>query len=96
MVWGGRSLATLLAKELPTAENYGESWEVSDHPLHQSVIATGPLAGKTLHDLMQSHAAELVGSPAERFPWLVKFLDHGNGVAIVRLGSLAEFFHAPT
>lgn len=83
MVWGGRNLATMLAKELPTAENYGESWEVSDHPLHQSVIANGPLAGRTLHDLMQSQARDLVGPTVPtRFPWLFKFLDANDWLSV--------------
>ena len=40
MVWGGRRLGRCLGKPLPTAEPYGESWEVSDHPLHRSVVAS--------------------------------------------------------
>ena len=39
MVWGGRRLGDVLGKPLPTAENYGESWDVSDHPHHRSVVA---------------------------------------------------------
>src|SRR5207253_11275315 len=78
MVWGGRRLADVLCKELPSREAYGESWEVSDHALHHSVVASGLYAGKTLRNLMESQRAMLLGSAAERyavFPWLVKFLD---------------------
>jgi mannose-6-phosphate isomerase len=85
MVWGGRRLGDLLAKPLAAEETYGESWEVSDHPVHRSVIATGPLAGLTLHDLMERRRADLLGPAAERhttFPWLVKFLDAHDWLSV--------------
>jgi mannose-6-phosphate isomerase len=77
MVWGGRRLA-LLGKTLEGEGPYGESWELSDHPLHRSVVAEGPLAGQTLRALMEQEAAVLLGGAAAAnpvFPWLVKFLD---------------------
>ncbi len=83
MVWGGRRLADLLGKTLPTSEPYGESWELSDHPLHHSVLATGPKAGQTLRSLMEQHADALLGrAPAEVFPWLVKFLDADDWLSV--------------
>ncbi len=78
MVWGGRALQTRLGKTLPSAGAYGESWEVSDHPLHHSVVAEGPWAGATLRQLMEERRSDLLGDAAGRFavfPWLVKFLD---------------------
>jgi len=77
MVWGGRRLADALGKSLPTAEPYGESWEISDHPVHDSVVASGPLKGRTLRDLMASERTALLGPSANQavFPLLVKFLD---------------------
>lgn len=78
MVWGGRGLAEDLAKLLPTSEAYGEAWEVSDHPLHRSIVADGPLQATSLRTLMESNKSELLGSAADRhdvFPWLIKFLD---------------------
>jgi mannose-6-phosphate isomerase len=78
MAWGGRALARFLGKNLP-AGAIGESWEVSDHPHHLSIVATGHLAGHTLRQLMVHHRDELLGpAPAanhERFPWLIKLLD---------------------
>jgi mannose-6-phosphate isomerase len=74
MVWGGRGLADVLGKALPTAEPYGEAWEISDHDSHHSVIASE--ADGTLRDLMQRERAALLGEPTTAtFPWLVKFLD---------------------
>jgi mannose-6-phosphate isomerase len=84
MVWGGRLLERL-GKRLPTPEAYGESWEVSDHQLAQSVVAEGPWAGTTLHALMATHKADLLGAAAARhevFPWLFKFLDAQDWLSV--------------
>jgi mannose-6-phosphate isomerase len=78
MVWGGRGLAEHLDKKLPTAERYGESWEISDHPIHRSVVANGPYAGQSVRSLMQMEVSKLLGpaSASHRtLPWLFKFLD---------------------
>ena len=85
MVWGGRKLETQLHKVLPGEGPFGESWEISDHPLHESVVAAGPLAGTTLRDLMRQHAREIVGEDADnnsRFPWLLKFLDANDWLSV--------------
>jgi mannose-6-phosphate isomerase len=76
-VWGGRRLATVLGKELPGGQAAAESWEICDRDADQSVVAVGPLAGKTLRELITQHAAELLGRHAlvPRFPLLFKFLD---------------------
>jgi mannose-6-phosphate isomerase len=76
--WGGRALARFHGKNLPTDEPYGESWEVSDHPTHRSVLAAGGPPGRTLRDLMATRREELLGPAAAAhaiFPWLIKFLD---------------------
>jgi len=78
-IWGGRSLERLYQKQLPPKIPIGESWEVSDRPGDESVIANGTLAGKSLRWLMENHREELLGSakPAAsgRFPLLIKILD---------------------
>jgi len=78
-IWGGRSLEKLYGKKLPPTVPIGESWEISDRPGDESVIANGPLAGKNLHWLMQHHLSELLGDakPTKegRFPLLCKILD---------------------
>src|SRR5437773_9963777 len=64
MVWGGRRLGEILGKSLPTREDYGESWEISDHALHQSIVASGPRAGQSLRHLMERERADLLGAAA--------------------------------
>jgi mannose-6-phosphate isomerase len=85
MVWGGRRLASLLGKPLASEEPHGESWEVSDHALHRSVVAAGPAAGRSLRDLMEHDRAALLGRAADRhaaFPWLIKFLDATDWLSV--------------
>jgi mannose-6-phosphate isomerase len=85
MVWGGRQLEAVLGKRLPTAAAYGESWEISDHPSHASVIAKGPLRGQTLRQVMSEHPKGLLGAAARShttFPWLVKLLDAWDWLSV--------------
>ena len=85
MVWGGRRLGEILGKSLPTREDYGESWEISDHALHQSIVASGPRAGQSLRHLMERERADLLGAAAAThalFPWLVKFLDARDWLSV--------------
>lgn len=77
-IWGGRRLASLYRKELPAGVPIGESWEIADRPDAESVVTNGPLAGKTLHWLVQHQRDSLLGEARAlhgRFPLLVKILD---------------------
>jgi len=77
-VWGGRGLESFLGRKLPAGSPIGESWELVDRPEAQSVAENGLWAGRSLHALMSSHAAEIMGPhwPKDRpFPLLVKWLD---------------------
>ncbi len=75
-VWGGRRLAQRFGKSCGD-QPCAESWEVCDHGDDQSVVAAGPLQGSTLHTLVKSRGAGLMGRHAERsqFPLLFKLLD---------------------
>jgi len=90
-VWGGRKLAERFGRELPgdAGTLIGESWELADlgatsagggggEPA-RSVIAGGPLAGHTLHELIAARGQDLLGdlplNARGEFPLLVKFLD---------------------
>jgi mannose-6-phosphate isomerase len=84
-IWGGRNLETLYGKPLPPAQPIGESWEICDRPEDQSVIANGPLRGKTLHWLMEEYTDALLGthrSMPPRFPLLVKILDARQSLSL--------------
>jgi mannose-6-phosphate isomerase len=85
-VWGGRELATRLGRELPGAQPIGEAWEVVDREEAQSVVADGPLAGKTLHELWTDHRAEVFGprhaDAGPRFPLLCKLLDARDRLSV--------------
>jgi mannose-6-phosphate isomerase len=93
-IWGGRACETVLGKQLP-AGNIGESWEIYDFPpgvVDKSAgwvsaqVANGPLAGKTLHELVQTRRDELMGNVAlvngEQFPLLIKYLDAREDLSV--------------
>ena len=77
-VWGGRNFESKLCRKLPKGKKIGESWEIADRPDQQSIVATGPLAKKTLRELLTDSASALLGpgsDPQRPFPILVKWLD---------------------
>ena len=76
-IWGGRKLAELFGKNLPTNKRIGESWEIADRPEAQSIVGRGPLKGKSLHGLWTEDRARIFGDvpDAPRFPLLIKLLD---------------------
>jgi mannose-6-phosphate isomerase len=76
-IWGGRALGERFGKQLPESnQTYGEAWEISSHPHHESVVAEGPFKGKRLTELFAEKRPDLFGNERhERFPLLVKLLD---------------------
>lgn len=77
-VWGGRVLEQALGRSLPAGKVIGESWELVDRPEAQSVVASGPLAGRTLRQAIEADPSGLMGpgwDKARPFPILVKWLD---------------------
>jgi mannose-6-phosphate isomerase len=95
-IWGGRKLQTVLGKALPSEKAIGESWELYDFPpgvvddsgrWTSVTVANGPLAGRTLHEIVQEHSAELMGdvpllAPHGQFPLLIKFLDARENLSV--------------
>ena len=80
-VWGGRKLATIFDKPLPTSEPYGESWELHD----SATVANGSLTGWTVGALLKEYGAALVGEGNDAllgFPLLVKFLDAQDWLSV--------------
>ncbi|MAT15864.1 MAG: mannose-6-phosphate isomerase [Planctomyces sp.] len=82
--WGGTRLGDVLNKPIGSADDYAESWELSDLPDSQSEVACGPHAGWTLSDLRRIYREQLLGtdSPFANFPLLIKFLDIQDKLSI--------------
>ncbi len=77
-VWGGRDLEAKLGRSLPANQVIGESWDIVDRKDAQSVVEAGPLAGKTIRELLEAEAPAILGpgrDPQTPFPVLVKWLD---------------------
>ena len=94
--WGGHDLMKKLGKvfvecdeegneiPVPADELIGESWEIADMGIEDSVVSEGWLAGNTLSELMETYLEKVVGEEVynyygRQFPLLIKFLDiHGK------------------
>jgi len=77
-IWGGQELRRLYGKPLPSDTRIGESWEISDRPGDESVVAAGPWQGRSLRQIMEQRAGDLLGPgkpPSKRFPLLIKIID---------------------
>ncbi|NJY62385.1 mannose-6-phosphate isomerase [Salinimicrobium sp. CDJ15-81-2] len=78
-IWGGNKLKNILNKN-SNREDIGESWEISGVRGDISVVANGPLKGKTLNDLLEEYKERLLGEKnfkkfGAEFPLLIKFID---------------------
>jgi mannose-6-phosphate isomerase len=83
--WGGRRLAELLNKTLPPGEPVGEAWELCGLPGRESRVARGPLAGRTIQELLDGWGPGLLGDAAAidgRFPLLLKYLDARENLSV--------------
>ena len=85
-MWGGTLMPEILRREVPAGkEPIGESWELVDRDGEVSILENGPMAGATLHELLQNYGKALLGSKApdsERFPLLVKLIDAGDRLSL--------------
>jgi mannose-6-phosphate isomerase len=98
-LWGGRRLAGLLSTPLPGDGPIGEAWLLSDRDDHPSLVADGPLKGKTLGQLLKRSPEQMLGKLSghfRRFPLLLKFLDVGKrlSVQVHPSDALTEFIPA--
>ncbi len=97
--WGGRDLITKLGKkfidtdekgnEIPVGpdELVGESWEIADMGIEDSVVANGWLAGNAMSEVMETYLERIVGEKVynyygRQFPILVKFLDINEKLSV--------------
>ena len=94
-IWGGRKLEKIFGRSLPPGKLIGESWEIFDLPpgvvdasgKWSSVeIDNGPLAGRTLRQIIGEFGDDLMGDVAlaaqGQFPLLLKFLDAGKDLSL--------------
>ncbi len=78
MLWGGRRLPEFLGRPAPHPDPIGEAWVLSDVDHSPTPIADGPLAGRTLRELIAEFPGQTLGpaaTPDGRFPLLLKFID---------------------
>lgn len=75
-IWGGTRIPETYGRNIDM-DVCAESWEISDRPEGMSIVRNGPLAGKTLRDLMGSMGVDLAGLPGPQtvFPLLIKIID---------------------
>jgi mannose-6-phosphate isomerase len=86
-IWGGHKVKSVLQKDFSPQKNCGETWEISGVAGSVSVVDNGPLAGRSLPDLIAEYTSDLVGPQVYRqyqndFPLLVKFLDASEDLSI--------------
>jgi len=86
-IWGGRNLETKLGRTIPPGI-VAESWEISGHPAAPTRADSGPLAGKTLPEILSLLGTDLVGARSAamlargKFPLLVKLLDANKPLSV--------------
>ena len=84
-LWGGRRLSDLLSAPLPGDGPIGEAWILSDRDDHPSLVADGPLKGRSIRQLLERSPEQMLGKLAShftRFPLLLKFLDVTKGLSV--------------
>ncbi|HQM53473.1 MAG TPA: class I mannose-6-phosphate isomerase, partial [bacterium] len=79
-VWGGRRIEGVYGRPLAPGARVGESWEIADHGGDVSRVAEGPLAGRSLRELVAEDPERILGEALaarrfDRFPLLFKLLD---------------------
>lgn len=97
--WGGSDLVAKLGKNfvevdedgnehvLGTDVLIGESWELADMGVEDSVVENGWLAGNTISELMETYLERIVGENVynyygRQFPLLIKFLDINDKLSV--------------
>ena len=97
--WGGDALVKELGKHfvkcdddgnetvLGTDVKIGESWELADMGIEDSVVSNGWLAGNTISELMETYMERIVGENVmnfygRQFPLLIKFLDINDKLSV--------------
>ena len=82
--WGGTRLGSRLGKPIGDLTDAAESWEVADQPDGESIVASGPFCGRSLHELIADHSEDLFGAGVKysQFPLLIKYLDANDRLSV--------------
>ena len=97
--WGGSALVTELGKHFVEVDEdgnetvlgpdvlIGESWELADMGVEDSVVENGWLAGNTISEIMETYLERVVGENVynyygRQFPLLIKFLDINDKLSV--------------
>jgi mannose-6-phosphate isomerase len=97
--WGGSALVEELGKHFVECDEegnetvlgsdvlIGESWELADMGIEDSVVANGWLAGNTISELMETYLERIVGEDVynhygRQFPLLIKFLHINDKLSV--------------
>ena len=85
-IWGGDKIIPFkqLSEKL---DNVGESWEISGVKDNETIVADGPMEGRSLNDVVEEMGARLVGYDnykrfGNEFPLLIKFIDARDDLSI--------------
>ena len=85
-IWGGEKIIPFKHLNIEQPQ-VGESWEISNVPGDESVVANGTEAGKNLSQLVKEYKGSLVGDSnyqrfGDNFPLLIKFIDACDDLSI--------------
>ena len=97
--WGGSALVKDLGKHFVECDEdgnetvlgedvlIGESWELADMGIEDSVVENGWLAGNTISEIMETYLERIVGENVynyygRQFPLLIKFLDINDKLSV--------------
>lgn len=86
VVWGGEKICKY--KKIPTPfPNIGESWEISNLPGYETVVAAGPYKGWTISQLIKEFGKAFLGEKVEKkyndtFPLLIKIIDAKENLSV--------------
>lgn len=97
--WGGDALVNVMGKDFVECDDegnevklgpdvkIGESWELADMGIEDSVVSDGWLAGNTISELMETYLERIVGEKVynyygRQFPLLIKFLDINDRLSV--------------
>lgn len=97
--WGGNALVNALGKTFVECDEdgnetvlgpdvrIGESWELADMGVEDSLVADGWLAGNSISELMETYLERVVGEKVysyygRQFPLLIKFLDINDRLSV--------------